>query len=226
MRSVLLRIHLASDKELQWAQDKVIEHHYLHAPVDNRCRPIAYIVTLQQERVGCLIFGRPESTACYPWYGSVHDVQTGRAHLSRWELINLARVWLDPMVQRGGASYIANAATYVIAQALSRVVVDYLILNPPIFLEEPWQLRECLSYCDTQFHRGTLYRAANFSLVRENRRGIQTYVRPLRHLTHQEQALITRLTEQHPRSRRYRAQRSVAHVQQTTFDLLQPIDDE
>lgn len=219
MQPSALRIHLATDVELQWAQRQVIEHHYLHAPVDKRCKPVAYIVTLQQERVGCLIFGRPESTACYPWYGSVRDVQTGRARLSRWELINLARVWLDPIVQRGGARFVPNAATYVIAQALGRIVADYLMLNPPVFLDEPWHLRECLSYCDIQYHRGTLYRAANFRFVRENRRGIQTYVRPLRHLTHQEQALITRLAEQHPRSRRYRAQRNTAHVQQTTLDM-------
>jgi len=222
MQPSTLRIHLARDSELQWAQQQVIEHHYLHTPVDKRCKPLAYIVTFREQRAGCLIFGRPEATACYPWYGSVNDVRVGRARLSRWEIINLARVWLDSIIQRGGSSYIPNAATFVIAQALSRVVADYLILNPPCFLEEPWQLRECLSYCDTRYHRGTLYRASNFRLVRENRRGIQTYARSLRHLTHQERTLIIRLAEQHPRSRQYRSQRRTAHIHQTSLDIIEP----
>jgi hypothetical protein len=86
----------------------VTHAHYLHRPVDPRTRPLAYLGYLGGERVGCLIFGRPESTRCYQGgltYGSLADVQAGKAQYSRWEVLSLARVWLSPEVQAGGASY-------------------------------------------------------------------------------------------------------------------------
>lgn len=108
-----LTIRLADKSTLRWAQEQVIAHHYLHKPVDVRCSILAYIAMLDGERVGCLMFGRPEATRCYPWYGSVVDVASGRAHRSRWEIINLARVWLHPDIQRDGQHFIPNAADAV-----------------------------------------------------------------------------------------------------------------
>jgi len=60
-----------------------------------------------------------------------------------------------------------------------------------------------------------LYRAANFHLVRENTRGIQTYAIPLRHLTHAERQAIEKRAMESPRSRRYRAMRAAAPYEQT-----------
>jgi hypothetical protein len=65
------------------------------------------------ERVGCLLFGRPEATACYTGgltYGSQADVAAGRAAFDRWEIVNLARVWLHPDVQAGGPRFVPCAA--------------------------------------------------------------------------------------------------------------------
>ncbi len=128
--------------------------------------------------------------------------------------MNMARMWLSPVVQRGGERYVPNAATQVIAAALARIGYDYLMLRPPVYLDEPYELRACLSYCDTRIHRGTLYRAANFTLVRENARGIQTYAIPLRHLTHAERRAIEKRANESPRSLRYRATRAVAGYEQ------------
>lgn len=212
----MLSLSLASPAEFALAQRMVSEHHYLHTPVDSRTSPLAYIVRWQQfpagslTEVGCLIFGRPESTRCYSGsltYGSLDDVAQGRARYSRWEIINLARIWLDPRIQRGGADYIPNAATNILAQALRRVVIDYLIARPPCFLDEPWPLRVCLSYCDTRRHTGALYRAANFSLARRNEDGIETYTRPLRHLSHAERRQVETAALRSPRSRQFRAAR-------------------
>src|SRR4051794_14999099 len=90
-----------------WAQAQVIAHHYLHAPVDARCSVEGYSVQVGgvPEPMGCLLLGRPEATRCYPWYGSVADVATGRAACTRWQVLNLARVWLHPDVQPGGRYY-------------------------------------------------------------------------------------------------------------------------
>ncbi|MGH2478151.1 MAG: hypothetical protein ACRDHW_00630 [Ktedonobacteraceae bacterium] len=86
-----LTLHLADDAGLRWAQRQVAEYHYLHHPVDVRCRPLAYLVWLDGSPLGCLIFGRPESTRCNGWYGSVEDVRAGRCPLTRWQVLTLAQ---------------------------------------------------------------------------------------------------------------------------------------
>lgn len=214
----MLSLHLATlPAEYRYAQALVAAHHYLHTPVDSRTSPLAYLVRWQADdgsppiAAGCLIFGRPEATRCYTGsltYGSLSDVASGRARFSRWEILNLSRIWLDPRIQRGGAHYIPNAATYLVAQALRRVVVDYLMQRPPCFLDEPYELRVCLSYCDTRIHTGALYRAAGFHLARRNPSGIETYTRPLRRLSHAEKNQITQASHRSPRSQAYRAARS------------------
>lgn len=209
-----LRLRLADREGLRWAQEAVTRSHYLHRPVDTRCSCLAYLVLLNEERVGCLIFGRPEATRCTGWFGSVEDVRTGRCRITRWQVLNLARVWLDPIVQHNGRLYVPSAATQVIAQALRRVPYDYLVARPPCFLDEPWLITEVLSYCQSDLHRGTVYRAANFRLVSENSNHIQTYVRKLRGLTTTEKRTIEKLGMDSYRSRRYRSARAVAMWEQ------------
>ena len=131
----MLYLQLATDSDRDWAQEQVTNLHYLHKPVDTRCSVLAYLVMLEDRRVGCLIFGRPESTRCYQdglTYGSLADVHIGRAQYSRWEILNLARIWLDPSIQKSGADYVPNAATQAIGMALKRVVSDYLTRFVPI----------------------------------------------------------------------------------------------
>lgn len=210
-----LSIVLADHGGLSWAQEQVAQHHYLHRPVDPRCSPVAYLVLdADEQRVGCLMFGRPQASRVNGWYGDVADVEAGRCPLTRWQVINLARIWLDPLIQRGGAQFIENAATQVIALALRHIVSDFLLVHPPCFLDEPYELRECLSYLDVRQHRGTLYRAANFQLIRENARGIQTYAIPLRRLTHTEKCAIEKRAAESSRSRHYRAMRVAALYEQ------------
>ena len=214
---VNLRLERASDRGLDWSQQQWTSHHYLHAPIDSRCSVLAYVVKLDGLAVGALGFGRPESTRCYQGgltYGSLDDVKDGRARYSRWEVVNLARVWLDPRIQRGGAWYAPNAATWAIGEALRHIVVDYLVRFPPCFLDEPWKLRSCLSYCDRRLHQGTIYRAAGFVLVRTNDDGIETWARSLRGLQGHERQQIEKISDQHPRSRRYRAQRAAQATQE------------
>jgi hypothetical protein len=230
----ILQLHLADREGLRWAQDRVTRFHYLHRPVDVRCSLLAYLILLDGERVGCLIFGRPEAQCCGGWYGSVEDVQTGKCRITRWQVLNLARVWLDPLVQAGGdrceigqllvpgfrdrkRTWRTQLASTIISMALLQVGIDYLEKYPPVFLDEPYEIVECLSYCDTRIHQGLLYRAAGFSLVRENACGIQTYARPLRPLYDFEHLSIRRLASTSLRSRRYRAARAVAMWQQAAL---------
>lgn len=203
----MLHLKLANKDELEWCQQQVIAHHYLHKRFDVRCSPVAYLVMLGEERVGCLIFGRPEAQRVNGWYGSVEDITTGKCRISRWSILNLARVWLHPSIQHEGEHYIPNAATFVIGKALRSIVYDFLIEKPPVWIEEPYEILEVLSYCDTKIHHGTLYKASNFSLMRTNDNGIETYVRPVRRLSHAEKAAIAQASSKDKRCQKLRAKR-------------------
>lgn len=216
-----LTIQLADHAGLTWAQAQLTQFHYLHHPVDVRCSPVAYLVLDQDaRRMGCLIFGRPQASRVGGWYGSVEVQRADRCPLTFWQIVNLARVWLDPVVQHGGACYVPNAATHIMAQALRRIGYDYLMHHPPCFLNEAYEIRECLSYNDLTHHQGTLYRVANFRLVRENARGIQTYAIPLRHMTHAERHAIEKRADESLRSRRYRSRQVTAcYTQEVMFSI-------
>lgn len=213
-----LSLQLADDRGLMWAQRTVSQYHYLHTLVDVRCSPVAYLVLIDGIRVGCLIFGRPEATRAYGWYGSIEDTQRSLddpryCPLTRWQVVNLARVWLSPEIQHGGNRYIPNAATYIIGQALKRIPYDYLMVRPIVWCDEPYELRQVLSYCNSSIHQGTLYRAANFRLLRTNEHGIQTYVRDLRHLSHTEHVAIRNASQRDRRARRLRSEREEKRLQ-------------
>src|SRR6266487_4199914 len=50
----MLTVTLADKSGLKWAQEQVVQHHYLHTPVDDRCSPVALLVTLFDHPMGCL----------------------------------------------------------------------------------------------------------------------------------------------------------------------------
>lgn len=210
-----------------WCQHQVKVNHYLHSPVDVRCRPLAYLIQGPGAGpIGCLIFGRPESTRCYTGaltYGSRDDILSGRAQFDRWEIINLARVWLSPDVQPGGSLYHpdhlpgfvdrhgrwrSTLASTAIEMALDCVRLDYLLHHPPCFVDEPYQLRVCLSYCNTNLHRGVIYRASGFRLARRNQRGIETWWKTLPALNSSHDAVVRQRSTHDARARRFRAQRA------------------
>jgi hypothetical protein len=201
---------------LQWAQNQVEAGHYLHTPVDRRCSPYAYIVEVDDVARGCLIFGRPEATRCYQGkltYGSIQDVKNGRAEFDRWEILNLARVWLDPIIQKGGSQYVHHAASKAIKMALSMIGYDYLFDHPPVDCDYPYQIRCILSYCDTSRHSGWIYLASRFKLARTNEEGIQTYMKRLPALNSEQDEQIRKFSTQAERSKRIRMSRRVESLQ-------------
>lgn len=209
-----------------WSQRAVAEHHYLRKAVDPRSRPFAYVLRFQDEPAGCLVFGRTQSTCCYQGgltYGGAGDVRDGRAAFDRWEVLNLARVWIDPRAQAGGewclptvapgfvdrrGVWRPSLASSLVRAALARVGFDYLTANPPCFIDEPYEIRAVLSYCDTWLHRGTIYRAAGFALARSNASGVETWwtggVAPL---TGDQHAAVRERSLADPRAQRVRERR-------------------
>jgi hypothetical protein len=237
-------LHPLDRAGLAWAQATVTRWHYLRTPVDGRCALEGYAVHLADwGRVGLLLVGRPEAQRCYPWYGSVDDVAAGRATCSRWEVLNLARVWLDPRFQRGGAyvhaapgytdrrgAWRSTLASTALGLLAAQVGLDYLLRRPPCFLAEPYQLRFLLSYCDPtathhtprgwQTHHGTIYQASGFECYRTNRAGLQTWRLPLPPLTAVQDAAVRAGAEVCGRSRQYRARRlAAATVQQLSLEM-------
>lgn len=218
----------------RWAKEKLIDGHYLHTAPDPRTRPFCYVVTMRGQvdagfkarKIGCLWFGRPESTCCYKGgltYGSLKDVKNKQAQFDRWEVLNLSRVWLSPHVQPGGELYgpkhlpgfidrkgiwRSSLASTVIQEALRRIGYDYLATHPPCFVKQPYEVKAVLSYCNTNLHRGVIYRAAGFKLARTNKAGIETWwtheVAPL--LVTQD-GCIRELARTNPRSKRIRKAR-------------------
>lgn len=231
----MLSLVIADAIGLKWAQEQVIRYHYLHTPVDVRCRPLAYKVMLLNRPVGCLIFGRPEATKVTGWYGSLDDVQAEICPLTRWQILNLARVYLDPSIQRAGAfahpedligpsilpsfydrlgHWQNTSASYVIDLALDLVVFDFLYHRPPVWMEQPYELAHIISYCDTKQHKGTLYRASHFEWMRTNAHGIDTYYRKARPLTQAEHTLLAKRSQEDRRAQRLREVARVSHIEQ------------
>lgn len=209
------------------AQEIVKEHHYLHTPVDARCSVEGYWVRIEYPPVsigpvGLFLAGRPEATKVRGWYGSVEDQQAGRCEVTRWQVLNLARVWLHPDFQNGGKhirlapGYFmdrkgvgrSTLASCAISALAARVGFDYLMRRPPCFLDEPYQIEWLLSYCDTRLHRGTIYQAAGFELFRTNKEGIQTWRVRLPALTPEQNDLVREASRVNKRSQVYRAKRA------------------
>jgi hypothetical protein len=232
----MIALETLSRDGLATAQAVLADHHYLHRPVDPRCSVEGYEIRLTNYGfAGYLLFGRPEATRCGDWYGSVEDVQAGRCEVTRWQVLNLARVWLAPEFQPGGAHweywgkhrsyYIpgfvdrkgvfrSTLASDVLRLAISRVGCDYLMRRPPCFLEEPYEIRWLLSYCDTRLHKGTIYQASGFELYRTNKAGIQTWRIRLPGLTPEQVRAVREASRVNPRAQGYRAKRA-----QTSLDL-------
>lgn len=215
---------------LAWAQDTVAQHHYLRSAVLGRACPEGWGIHADgiRNRIGCLIVGRPQATRCRDWYGSVEDVERGRVEVTRWQVLNLARVWLAPTVQAGGilcapfylpgytdrrGAWRSTLASTALRELVSRVGFEYLLARPPVFIEQPYEVRWLLSYCDTSKHRGTIYAAAGWTLYRTNENGIQTWRTPLPSLTAEQHAAIVKASAACPRARRFRSERQQAGAQ-------------
>jgi hypothetical protein len=221
-------LSLMTRADIRLAQEVVTRCHYLHRPVDYRTSLEGYLVNAEglgdgvQHAAGILFFGRPEATRCTDWYGSVDDARSGRCEVTRWQVLNMSRVWLHYNFQPGGplhrpglvpgfydrkGAFRSTLASHVLRLAIERIGFDYLMRRPPVFLDEPYEITWLMSYCDTRVHRGTIYTATGFERYRVNRDGIETWRIPLPSLTKQQHSSIHNESEHSERAQRYRAER-------------------
>lgn len=211
--------------EWQTAKAVIQNCHYLHKYPDPRTSHETYSIMVDATlgEAGFLVFGRPEATRCGDWYGGVDDVSAGRCEVTRWQVLNLARVWLFRHYQTGGTFYKSGVvpgyvdrhgvfrstlASTALQAAINGIGFDYLMRRPPCFLDEPYEIRWLLSYCDTRLHRGTIYAAAGFEQYRVNGNGIETWRIRVPPLTVAQDAAIREASRANPRSIGYRARRA------------------
>ena len=162
----MLSIKLGNKSDLIWAQEIVSLYHYLHSPVDNRARPMVYVISWFQKPVGLVMVGSPHATKCRGWWGYP-------GLITQWQVVDLNRIWLDPALQFGGklakpgvvpgftdrkGVFRPTVLSWVIEQILTRVQKDRVSMWPPVYLNQPYHIRLVISYHDPQYHKGSIYR--------------------------------------------------------------------
>jgi hypothetical protein len=162
----MITLKLGTKQDLDWAQAVALKYHYLHQRVDNRARPMVYLVTIAGVRLGLVMVGIPHATRCRGWWG-YPGLPT------QWQVLDLCRIWLDPAIQAGGefarpgyvpgfvdrhGQFRPTVASWAIGQVLERLQRDWISLWPPVFPERPYHIRLVISYHDPKHHRGTIYR--------------------------------------------------------------------
>jgi len=136
---------------LKDATAMIVREHYLHR--GRTMAQLAYWITLDHEVVGVLLFAYPRMSAKYQGHGPM-------------ELLELARMWLDPSVQgmrvtgSDGREHSFSVATCAVGMALRQVREDWAEKYPHL---QP--IKAIVSWADQVHHEGTIYRASNFREV-------------------------------------------------------------
>jgi hypothetical protein len=142
------------EAERDFLNELAEKYHYMHRPVHQRSCPFGWVVefdgrtTRAGDMCGFIIFASIHYTKLKGEFG-YPGLPT------KWQVLSLARLWLHDDLPR-------NSETCVIAKALKLVQRRWLEVHPPRFLDQPYHVRKIISYADTTYHRGTIYRAANF----------------------------------------------------------------
>ncbi len=141
--------------ERNWLNAMAVDHHYMGKAVHPRACPFGWAVEFDGE-----LYHSDGKPCGFIIFASVHFTRLkgefGYPGLpTKWQILLLSRLWLHDDLPR-------NSETCVIGKALRMVQRRWLDVHPPRFLDEPYHIVKVISYADTRFHRGTIYRAANF----------------------------------------------------------------
>lgn len=147
----------------EWLNAMATEHHYMHRPVHYRACPFGWAVLFDEEK-----FQPDGKPSGFIIFASVHFTRLrgefGYPGLpTKWQVLCLSRLWLHDNLPH-------NSETCVIGKCLRQnghdhsalVQEQWLQVHPPRDPEQPYHIVKILSYADTRYHDGTIYRAANF----------------------------------------------------------------
>ena len=155
----LLDVRISSRLNLQAANlseatEVIVKNHYLRR---GRTRAqLPYWIQFDSRRVGVLLFALPRMSVKTPKFGN----------RSPMEIIELARLWIEPEFQQNqvldsnGYEHSLPIATMAIAKSLKIIRQDWAAKysNLP-------RITACVAWSDDTLHRGTIYKAANFTPV-------------------------------------------------------------
>lgn len=165
------------EKPRQWLNDMATAHHYMHRPIHAKSVPFGWAISINGEET------RPDGRpAGFIIFATIHYTKLGGEFgypglPTKWQVLSLARLWLHPDYQRGGQFYTpenipgfvdrlgtfrSTLATHVIDMALDAVQERWLQVHPPRFPDQPYHILKIISYADTRFHTGKIYRAGKF----------------------------------------------------------------
>lgn len=142
------------DAPLGEATNMIVQNHYLRR--GRTMAQLPYWITFDGVRCGVLLFALPRMSSRSPKFDGHSPMQ----------LIELARLWIDPAVQlrsvldRAGKEHSLPIASRAIGLALRRVRQDWIGKYP--HLPEP---KAVVAWSDTTRHTGTIYKACNFRHV-------------------------------------------------------------
>jgi hypothetical protein len=121
-----------------------------------------------------------------------------------WQVLDLARVWIHPFLQNPfmqpsilnfklektyyierGSGYARSHNAHVFSQLVSKVLacvqMDWREHHPPVFPEQPYDIRLIISYCELAHHDGGAYKASSFKSCGKTSDGTkEVYVRWLK----------------------------------------------
>lgn len=143
------------EQPAKWLNEMAVLHHYMHRPIHQKSCPFGWAILF--DNCLCQPDGKP---AGFIIFASIHftrlEGEFGYADLpTKWQVLSLARLWLHDDLPR-------NSETCVIGKALKLVQRRWLEVHPPRFPRQPYHVVKIISYADTRYHKGTIYRAANF----------------------------------------------------------------
>jgi hypothetical protein len=138
-----------------WLNDMATMHHYMHRRVHRRSVPFGWAVLFDGQMYqpdgkpsGLIVFSSIHFTRLRDEFG-YEGLPT------KWQVLSLSRLWLHDNLPH-------NSETCVIGKAMKMVQKRWIEVHPPRFPDEPYHILKVISYSDTRFHQGTIYRAANF----------------------------------------------------------------
>lgn len=134
-----------------WLNKQAVEHHYMHTAVHDRACPFGWGVKFDGVLTdGFIIFATPHFQRLGGEFGY-------EGLPDKWQVLMLSRLWLPDELP-------FNSETVVISKALQLVQKRWLEVHPPLNTDKPYHIVKVISYADTRYHTGTIYKASNFRL--------------------------------------------------------------
>lgn len=143
------------EKPRDYLNDLSVKYHYMHRPVWRIACPFGWAVTFDGNEFdsngdpyGFIVFASIHYTRLKNEFG--YDGLP-----TKWQVLSLSRLWLSDELPR-------NSETVVMGKSHKLVQRRWLQVHPPKFTDQPYHIVKIITYADTRFFSGTIYKAANY----------------------------------------------------------------